>query len=32
MARFDEAIASAKIDMATTYDNRFVEGALRAVK
>jgi NitT/TauT family transport system substrate-binding protein len=32
MARFDEAIASAKIDMATTYDNRFVEAALRAVK
>jgi len=32
MARFDPAIASAKIDMATTYDNRFVEAALKAVK
>jgi len=32
MARFDPAIASAKIDMGTTYDNRFVEAALKAVK
>jgi NitT/TauT family transport system substrate-binding protein len=32
MARFDSAIASAKIDMVTTYDNRFVEAALKAVK
>jgi NitT/TauT family transport system substrate-binding protein len=32
MARFDPAIASAKIDMATTYDNRFVQAALRTVK
>jgi len=32
MARFDAAIASAKIDMATTYDNRFVEAALKVVK
>jgi NitT/TauT family transport system substrate-binding protein len=32
MARFDPAIASAKIDMGTTYDNQFVEAALKAVK
>jgi NitT/TauT family transport system substrate-binding protein len=32
MARFDPAIASARIDMATTYDNRFVEAARNAVK
>jgi NitT/TauT family transport system substrate-binding protein len=32
MARFDAAIASARIDMGTTYDNRFVEAALKAVK
>jgi NitT/TauT family transport system substrate-binding protein len=32
MVRFDPAIASAKIDMAATYDNRFVESALKAVK
>ena len=32
MARFDSGIAGAKIDMAATYDNRFVEAALRAAK
>ena len=32
MVRFDPAIASAKVDMAATYDNRFVESALKAVK
>ena len=32
MTRFDPAIASAKVDMGTTYDNRFVEAALKAVK
>jgi len=32
MTRFDAAIASAKVDMGTTYDNRFVEAALKAVK
>jgi NitT/TauT family transport system substrate-binding protein len=32
MVRFDPAIAAAKIDMAATYDNRFVEAALKAVK
>ena len=32
MTRFDPAIASAKIDMGTTHDNRFVEAALKAVK
>jgi hypothetical protein len=26
------AIASAKIDMAATYDNRFVEAALKTLK
>jgi hypothetical protein len=31
-ARFDETTASAKIDTATTYDNRFVEAARNAVK
>ena len=30
MVRFDPAIASAKIDMAATYDNRYVEMALKA--
>lgn len=32
MARFDPAIAAARIDMPATYDNRFVEAALKAVK
>ncbi len=32
MTRFDPAIASAKIDMGTTYDNHFVEAARKAVK
>jgi hypothetical protein len=32
MARFDPAIAGAKVDMAATYDNRFVETALKTVK
>jgi NitT/TauT family transport system substrate-binding protein len=32
MVRFDPAIASAKVDMARTYDNRFVEAALKSMK
>jgi hypothetical protein len=32
MVRFDPAIASAKVDMTGTYDNRFVEAALKAAK
>ncbi len=32
MARFDSGIAGAKVDMAATYDNRFVEAALKAAK
>ena len=30
MVRFDPAIAGAKIDMTATYDNRYVEMALKA--
>lgn len=32
MVRFDPAIGAAKVDMAATYDNRFVEAALKSVK
>ncbi|MEI8153880.1 MAG: ABC transporter substrate-binding protein [Hyphomicrobiales bacterium] len=32
MVRFDPAIAAAKIDMMATYDNRFVEAALKSAK
>jgi NitT/TauT family transport system substrate-binding protein len=32
MTKFDSPIAEAKIDMAATYDNRFVEQALKIVK
>jgi NitT/TauT family transport system substrate-binding protein len=32
MAKFDPKIAEAKIDMAATYDNKFVEKALQIVK
>jgi len=32
MVWFDPAIASAKVNMAATYDNRFVEAALKSSK
>jgi NitT/TauT family transport system substrate-binding protein len=32
MVRFDPAIAAAKVDMRGTYDNRFVEAALKVAK
>jgi hypothetical protein len=32
MVKFDHEIASAKVDVTTTYSNKFVEKALQTVK